>query len=626
MGVFDILRRRGLELDEKAPGKKMLSPTLTLLQRLLAHILLLKPLRPMLPGTELGHGTTNSFHDEAFDQSNHRLGNEFDDTDDDDSDVDSSYDATDNDDDHDMDQDDSDVESRDDAMDDMDVESDDDAMHNSDAESGDYAMPIDDGHPINAEDDNNVPGHSHDQPADAMSIDDGHNINAEDDNNVPGHGHDQPAAESTTNRSSPLDFFTDKPPTIIGSIRMREADDEFNSTIDPKDHVISWRIRIALNVPDWGSKSLATTFFENIPLLFSNTGNPKFSACHLLALPKVPSSLQLWGVYIDIPTKDSRGELVGAYVGSGTGSLNKSSESRAIGIASKVHTHERISAGTIKADGGAHHRFIQQKAISTNIRVLSLSTISEAAYIPCLVTEALITLYLNNLEPGPEDKSKCFRTPAIDQFMRSLRDIRGRVQHFWLAQGNVDKCTYPGRDFVVPPGLPFYRRKTTANRTERVAWGWASDTLCKEHFKAGRDACGEPWSRTPKAEAYRQRPDVVAKKRAYLREYRAKPEVRAKDTACQQRSEVKAKAKANRQKLEVKARLQENNKRHKQGATHKRYYETVDKLRCPQARQDPDVRAKQQAYMKEYKQRPEVKAREAARQRRPEAKAKAKAE
>ncbi|KAM7187178.1 hypothetical protein V8F33_011357 [Rhypophila sp. PSN 637] len=181
---------------------------------------------------------------------------------------------------------------------------------------------------------------------------------------------DNEDAEDNTNNKdnedkpgSPLDGFDYKPSTfqdsvvdeehkkkfqtamsaIISSMHKQALAGQFDTTAtsNPEDCVVSWGMPQTIQSPDWSPRSVCTALFESVPdPVLSILGNPDFDESDLLALPKVPPNRQLWGVYLDIPTK--RGEIVGAYVGCGTG-LVTSKTARAIGIASRVDDHEGVS-------------------------------------------------------------------------------------------------------------------------------------------------------------------------------------------------------------------------------------------------------------------------------------------
>ena len=92
----------------------------------------------------------------------------------------------------------------------------------------------------------------------------------------------------------------------------------------------------------------------------------------------------------------------------------------------------------------------------------------------------------------------------------------------------------------------------------------------------------------------------------YYKEYRQRPEVKAKNKEYHQRPEIKAKNKEYRQRPEIKAKNKEYYQRPEVKAKNKEYY------------QRPEVKAKN----KEYHQRPEIKLRQKEYQQRPEVKQK----
>lgn len=104
--------------------------------------------------------------------------------------------------------------------------------------------------------------------------------------------------------------------------------------------------------------------------------------------------------------------------------------------------------------------------------------------------------------------------------------------------------------------------------------------------RRGRKEGGAGWIRrsgTPYIRAYNQRPHVKEKRR----EYRRRPEIKARDNE---------RAKEYQRRPEVKARMKEYLKEYR-----KTYY------------QRPEVKARKKEYRKAYYQRPEVKAKAAAR-------------
>jgi hypothetical protein len=89
---------------------------------------------------------------------------------------------------------------------------------------------------------------------------------------------------------------------------------------------------------------------------------------------------------------------------------------------------------------------------------------------------------------------------------------------------------------------------------------------------------------------YYQRPEVKAKEKEYMKEYRQRPEVKEK-----------------RQRPEVKEYHKEYEQRPERKKYKKEYHQRPEVIeRKKEYRQKPEVKAKEKEYMKEYGQRPEV--------------------
>ena len=177
-------------------------------------------------------------------------------------------------------------------------------------------------------------------------------------------------------------------------------------------------------------------------------------------------------------------------------------------------------------------------------------------------------------------------------------------------KNNCDKC---GIDNVTPSSKPICIREVNEN-LNRIKLGMELTRPLKQlnescKFKEKyHEMCniqdGLPEDIDIQSREYRQKPEVKASMREYLRKYRQKPEYKAKMREYYQKPEYKAKMRESQRKYQQKTEYKAKRREYQQKAEVKAKKREYLREYLRKYYQKPEVKAK----MRKYYQKPEVKA------------------
>ncbi|KAL8922020.1 MAG: hypothetical protein Q9208_005475 [Pyrenodesmia sp. 3 TL-2023] len=127
----------------------------------------------------------------------------------------------------------------------------------------------------------------------------------------------------------------------------------------------------------------------------------------------------LWALYTDLPSKVVNGSevVVGRYAGSTTAQQ---------GLNSRLVKHERVCAGTLKAEKGKHHDLLIKPGVQANLRVIAVFDQTKIARPHVLMGELLVTSVLDSLRMTPGE----YRPPSvIEMFQRAAQEDSPAGKH-----------------------------------------------------------------------------------------------------------------------------------------------------------------------------------------------------